>query len=288
VHERPDPLKLEALASFAAHLSIPFRYDPAGIRPRDIQALLGKAEGRPEHPILSQVVLRSMKQARYSAENVGHFGLAAPVYCHFTSPIRRYPDLVVHRLLRAVRSGRRVDAPEDLSELADSCSRLERAAEQAEREVLLWRKIAFMKGREGDTFEGIVTGVTRYGLFIQLTESLVEGLLHVQQLGEEYFTFDEKRLELRGERAGKRYRLGDRLEVVVARVDTVLRRIDLTLVGGELQERRRGPRTARAARPGARRAGASEAAGAGPARGRRKTTSRTGRKHGNAKQGRKR
>jgi ribonuclease R len=246
VHERPDPLKVEALREFAASLGLLFRVDPSEIRPRDLQRLLQQAEGRPEFPILSQVVLRSMKQARYSAENVGHFGLAAPVYTHFTSPIRRYPDLVVHRILRATRTAdaKKLDrGAEGLAPLAETCSRLERNAEAAEREVLLWRKIAFMKGREGEGFEGLVTGVTRFGLFVQLTESLVEGLLHVQNIGDERWTFDERRMELRGEHSGKRFRLGDKVRVIVQRVDVVLRRVDLALEGAA--KGRRGTETAR-------------------------------------------
>jgi ribonuclease R len=246
VHDSPDPLKIEALESFAAGLGIRLDVDPAEIRPKDLQRFLSRAEERPEYPVLSQVVLRSMKQARYSVENSGHFGLAAPVYCHFTSPIRRYPDLVVHRTLRALRSGRAGET-DDLPSLAESCSRLERAAEAAEREVLLWRKIAFMRGREGEVLEGVVTGVTRFGLFVQLTETLVEGLLHVAELGDERFHFDERRMRLRGDRTGTTYGLGDRLDVVVARVDPVLRRIDLVPEGRQAPRARREERHGRGA-----------------------------------------
>jgi len=246
VHDAPDPLKIEALETFASGLGIRLDVDPASIRPKDLQRFLKRAEDRPEYPVLSQVTLRSMKQARYSVENTGHFGLAAPVYCHFTSPIRRYPDLVVHRTLRALRRGKTAGA-EDLVPLAEACSRLERAAEQAEREVLLWRKIAFMRGREGEVLEGVVTGVTHFGLFVQLTETLVEGLLHVAELGDERFWFDEKRMRLRGERTGTAYGLGDRLDVVVARVDPVLRRIDLVPEGRQGQGPRREGRDGRGA-----------------------------------------
>jgi ribonuclease R len=202
------------------------------VKPKDVQRLVEAAEGRPEHALVSQVALRSMKQARYSPKNLGHFGLAAAVYGHFTSPIRRYPDLVLHRLLRAFRrrDGHALASLSDgLDVLADGCSKLEREAEAAERELLEWKKIAFMKGKEGETFDGLVTGVTKFGLFVQLRETLAEGLLHVERLGDERFEFAERRMELLGERSGAAYRLGDPLRVVVERVDAVLRRLDFSL-----------------------------------------------------------
>jgi ribonuclease R len=156
------------------------------------------------------------------------------VYCHFTSPIRRYPDLVVHRQLRRARARRRADADPSaagLEEVARTCSERERNAEAAERELLLWKKLAFIEDKVGETFEGVVTGVARFGLFVQLVDNLVEGLLRVETLGPEWFSFDEARLELRGAESGRTYRLGARLPVHVARVDRVLRRVDLALVG---------------------------------------------------------
>jgi ribonuclease R len=234
IHEKPDPLKLEALDAFVHPLGLALQADPQRITPRDVQRLLDEAEGKPEYPVVAQVALRSMKQARYGDENLGHFGLAASVYCHFTSPIRRYPDLVVHRLLRAARQGtlrRLADLTAELRPLGEACSQLERSAEAAERELLEWKKIAFMRGREGETFEGIVTGVAPFGLFVQLTETLVEGLLRVELLGSDRFVHDPNRQELRGDRSGARYGLGSPLHVVVQRVDAVLRRVDLALEG---------------------------------------------------------
>jgi len=232
IHERPDPGKIEALASFAAGVGLSLAVDTEAVRPRDLQRFLESAADRPEYAILAQMTLRSLKQARYAPENAGHFGLAAPVYTHFTSPIRRYPDLVAHRLLRAARSGS-LEAQErlgeGLEELSESCSRLEREAETAERELLEWKKIAYVRAREGETLEGVVTGVARFGLFVRLEESLVEGLLHVARLGDDRFEFHEGRQELRGARSGRAFRLGDRLKVVLDRVDRILRRVDLSL-----------------------------------------------------------
>ena len=232
IHEAPDPLKVEALQTFVAGFGLEMPVDPMHVSPADIQRLMDLAEGRTEYPVIAQVALRAMRQARYSEENVGHFGLAAEVYCHFTSPIRRYPDLMVHRLLRGVRAGT-PDAvardAEDLRTLGELCSRLERVAETAEREVLDWKKIVFIRGREGESFDGIVTGVAPFGLFVQLTENLVEGLLRTETLGDDEWDHIEGRQEIRGRRTGASFRLGQRLRVVVRRVDVVLRRVDLGL-----------------------------------------------------------
>jgi ribonuclease R len=230
VHEPPDPVKLEALASFVAPFGLDLEVGEGRVSPRRIQHLLEQAEALDGYRVIGQVALRSMKQARYATDNVGHFGLAAPSYCHFTSPIRRYPDLVVHRLLRAERRRRplRVEDAGGLEPIAAAASELERKAEAAERELLNWKKIVFIAGRVGETFDGIVTGVTRFGLFVQLVENLVEGLVRVERLGAEWFEFRERRFELAGSRTGKTYRLGDRLRVRVDRVDRVLLRVELS------------------------------------------------------------
>jgi ribonuclease R len=234
IHERPDPEKIEALAEFADALGIDWRPDPDVLAPRDVQALLARVAGLPLERVVGAVALRSMKQARYSAANIGHFGLAAQTYCHFTSPIRRYPDLVVHRLLRAARAtkgraakGRRTDPGEDLDALALDCSRLERNAEAAERDLLSWKKVAAIASRAGEEFTGIVTGVAPFGLFVSLEENLVEGLLRTERLGAEAFEHDARIHALRGTRSGTVFRLGDRIEVRVTRVDPIARRVEL-------------------------------------------------------------
>ncbi|HEX6852427.1 MAG TPA: ribonuclease R [Candidatus Polarisedimenticolaceae bacterium] len=269
VHEAPDPLKVDTLREFASGFGIDWKVDPERVRPRDLQRLVDAAAGRPEERLVASVALRSMKQARYTAANTGHFGLAAPVYAHFTSPIRRYPDLVVHRALRALRHRRRAALAQlaaDLEKLGEDCSRLERAAEAAEREVLEWKKIAFLAGREGEAFDGVVTGVARFGLFVQLTESLVDGLVRAESLGDDRFEYVESRQELRGSRSGAAFRLGDPLRVVVAKVDTVLRRVDLVPESQATAPRAPRPPRARKVVP----ARAARPPGKGPRKGRRR------------------
>jgi ribonuclease R len=227
VHDDPDPLKIEGLAAFAASLGLSLKSGREGVRPGDIQRLLADAEGLPAFPVVAQLALRSMKQARYGPDDSGHFGLAAPHYLHFTSPIRRYPDLVAHRALRAARHRAKPAVRGDLEALGESCSKLEREAEAAERELLDWKKVKFLRGRVGETFDGIVTGVARFGLFVQLDGGIAEGLVRIERLGREWFDFDPVRHELRGASTGRIHRLGEAMRVVVERVDTVLRRVDL-------------------------------------------------------------
>jgi ribonuclease R len=233
VHDAPDPAKLAALEEFAEGFGVELPVAAGEPEPGRVQQLLEAVEGRPESRVIGQMALFAMQQARYSVANTGHFGLAAPVYCHFTSPIRRYPDLVVHRQLRQLRYGggeESVVGDESLETVARDCSETERNAEAAERELLSWKKVAFIADSVGENFDGIVTGVTRFGVFVQLVENLVEGLVKIELLGREWFDFDADRFELKGSESGVAYRLGDPLRVSVDRVDRVLRRVDLSPV----------------------------------------------------------
>jgi ribonuclease R len=234
IHERPDPAKVEVLASFAARLGLELRTDDGKVRSSDIQRLLDEAAQRRSAGVLGHVALRTMSQARYSPDNVGHFGLASVTYCHFTSPIRRYPDLMTHRQLRALRQGGAPPPPAShvgLATLGEQCSRTERRAEAAEREVLARKKLAFIAEHEGEAFGGVVTGVAAFGLFVQLVDNLVEGLVRVESLGAEWFAHDATRFELVGATTGRAFRLGDRVRVRVDRVDRVLQRVDFSLEG---------------------------------------------------------
>jgi ribonuclease R len=234
VHEQPDPGKVEEFAELVASFGYRVPADLEGIRPQDFQLILRQIEGKPEEKLISYLLLRTMKLARYHEENLGHFGLAAPMYAHFTSPIRRYPDLVAHRALRALRRGGEAvapdDAPADLAEMGRHLSDMERRASEAERELVEWKKVRFMAGKLGEVFSGYVTGVQAFGLFVELDEIYVQGLVHVSSMTDDYYRFDEKAHTLRGENTRKAYRLGDRVEVQVARVDLERRQVDFALV----------------------------------------------------------
>jgi ribonuclease R len=252
IHDNPDPLKIEGLAAFAKSLGLTLGTGRLGVRPGDIQRLLDDAEGMPAYPVVAQLSLRSMKQARYSPEDSGHFGLAAPHYLHFTSPIRRYPDLLVHRALRAARHKAKPGLKGDLTALGEACSKLEREAESAERELLEWKKVKFLRGREGEAFAGVVTGVARFGVFVQLDGGIAEGLVRIERLGQEWFEFDPVRHELRGSATGSVFRLGDPMRVRVEKVDAVLRRVDLTPIAetSSTRPRAQGPRGRKRTRQG--------------------------------------
>lgn len=234
IHEPPDPDRLEQLRDFVATFGyrIGRRATPT---PKDLQRLLSTVRGRPEENIVSTVVLRSMRQARYSHENAGHFGLAARDYTHFTSPIRRYPDLVAHRLAgRAFIDGESL--PESLREevlptIARLASERERVAVEAERDSVDLKKVEFMERHLGDEFTGTISGVTAFGLFVLLDDFFVEGLVHVSTLEDDYYVFLEEQYALVGEHRRRRFQLGDRIRVQVASVDRDDHRIDFLLAG---------------------------------------------------------
>ena len=227
IHEGPTPEKLAALREFLKGfgLQLDGADDPHA---RDYAKLLARVKDRPDAQLLQTVMLRSLQQAVYSPDNVGHFGLAYESYTHFTSPIRRYPDLLVHRAIKGVLRRQRYD-PGDWHELGAHCSMTERRADDATRDVVAWLKCYYMKDRVGETFTGSISGVTSFGAFVALDGVYVEGLVHVSDLGNDYFHFDPARHQLLGERTRKRYRLGDRLRVKVVRVDLDTSRIDFTL-----------------------------------------------------------
>jgi ribonuclease R len=253
VHEEPDVLKVAKFEEFVSGFGYSLGAPLDGLRPRHFQRLLERIRGKPEEKPIAFLMLRTMQKARYAPENLGHFGLAASSYTHFTSPIRRYPDLVVHRALRAARHGlltpeRREDWTEDLPEVARHTSEMERRADDAERELLQWKKVKFMADKVGDEFEGYVTGVAAFGLFIELVEHFVEGLVHVSTMADDYYRFVEGAHTLCGENTKKVYRLGDKVKVQVIRVNMDARQIDLGLVDilARVREGERGPRRSRA------------------------------------------
>ena len=248
VHEAPDVKKVIDFEEFITTLG----YGLAGghtPKPKDFQRLIDRMRGTPEERPIAALMLRTMQKARYDAASLGHFGLAAEHYTHFTSPIRRYPDLIVHRTLRLARHGkltpaRREEFEDELPETAKHASEMERRADEAERELLQWKKVRFMADKVGDEFEGYITGVAPYGLFVELLEHYVEGMVHVSSMGDDYYRFIEQQHVLRGENTKKVFRLGDKVAVQVVRVDMERRQVDLGIVDileAVRQERRREP-----------------------------------------------
>lgn len=263
VHAGPTKEKLTQVRNFLKQINLNLA---GGDSPSasDYAELMTRIKGRPDAPLLQTMLLRSMQQAVYSPDNIGHFGLSYEAYAHFTSPIRRYPDLLTHRAIKAILQGKiyepkgidtsllnttisnaarkqqvldkasgKKKIEKDLTiwdALGTHCSANERRADEASRDVEAWLKCYFIKSKLGEEFSGTISGVTQFGIFVQLDEIYIEGLVHITELGADYFQFDDARHELRGERTGKRYQLMDRVKVQVSRVDMEARKIDLTIV----------------------------------------------------------
>jgi ribonuclease R len=235
VHEPPDQEKLEAFAHFVRALGYAFHTKEAH-SPKYLRDFLSEVAGHREEPLVHELLLRSMKRAVYTPENSGHFGLACPLYTHFTSPIRRYPDLVVHRILRETHAAKGMSSEretrwtETLPEIGAWISERERIAVEAERASVKVKQAAFMEDKIGEQFWGIISGVTKFGLFVELEKFLVEGLVHVSSLTGDYYELDEAQYALIGTRTAKRLRMGDRVRIRVVRVDRHLRQVDFELV----------------------------------------------------------
>ncbi|HLH43298.1 MAG TPA: ribonuclease R [Bryobacteraceae bacterium] len=257
IHERPDPKRVLEFEDVAAHFGYSlgagagpvkrFRdratgkmefiaLDNLNLTSRHYQKLVQKIEGKPEERILSYLMLRSLKQARYSEQNLGHFALAASSYTHFTSPIRRYPDLIVHRVLKAHLEGRTYGAP--LEEIADSCSQAERRAAEAERELVEWKKVKFMMNRVGDDFNSLIISVTRFGFFVELEELFIEGLVPMDTLPNDRFAYHENTRKIVGERTRRQFSIGDKVRVRLDRVDAVEHKLQFSLAEPERPYRR--------------------------------------------------
>ncbi len=218
------------------------------LSPRMYQRLVAKIEGKPEERILSYLMLRSLKQARYSTENAGHFALAAETYTHFTSPIRRYPDLIVHRLLRLSLGGSGVpgssQAMQDLGPIAEDCSQSERRAADAERELVEWKKVKFMAERVGEDFDALIISTTKYGLFVELADLFIEGLVPIDTLPGDQYTYHENVRKIVGKRTRREFSIGDRVRVILDRVDANERKLQFSLFEDE-RRKRPGPHSRR-------------------------------------------
>jgi len=262
VHEPPQAEKMEALIGVLGAFGLQF--DSAGMDERDLarrlQKVLSKAKGKSYEPVVHQIVLRSMMRARYNPENLGHFGLAADHYLHFTSPIRRYPDLFVHRVLKDHLAGRPVRAPENMDSLALQCSQLERRAEEAERDMDKIKAARFMKERIGREYEGYIVGVTNFGLFVEIIEHFVEGLVHESRLPPDIYRIEPNTMSLVGKNTKRRWRVGNKVKVVVAGASVEKRQVDFDLVLDEKEtlpgEARISPKPAKR-KPGKQKSGKS-------------------------------
>lgn len=231
-HDNPDPEKIKKLATFIRNFDLKLKVGNDEIHPKEIQHLLASIQDTEEEALISRLALRSMKQAKYTVDCTGHFGLAAKYYCHFTSPIRRYPDLQIHRIIKDHIRGRmkkeKLETYESiLFEVASQCSRLERRAEEAERETVKLKKCQYMADHIGEIFEGVISGVTEWGIYVELPNT-VEGLVHISKLPG-YYIYDEEKYELRPERGGKVFSLGQTVSVIADSVDEVMRTVDFAL-----------------------------------------------------------
>jgi ribonuclease R len=212
---------------------------------RDYQKLIAKLEGKPEERILNFLMLRSLKQARYSVDNVGHFALAAKTYTHFTSPIRRYPDLIVHRLLAALFDGKPAIPEPVVQSIAEECSQSERRAADAERELVEWKKVKFMIDRVGDHFNAMVISTTKYGLFVELEDLFIEGLVPIDTLPADRYTYHENVRKIIGAHTRREFSIGDRVRVCLDRIDPADRKLQFSIVEPEPARKKK-----RQAKPG--------------------------------------
>lgn len=241
IHEPPDEEKIRTLAAFINNFGYSMHIGVNEVRPKEIQKLLVKAEGTPEEALISRLALRSMRQARYMPENTGHFGLAAAYYTHFTSPIRRYPDLQIHRIIKDNLRGRMNDAKIEhyhsiLEEVTKHSSETERRADEAERETIKLKKVEYMQERIGQVFEGVISGMTKWGMYVELSNT-IEGLVHVVHMPDDHYDYYDSAHEMVGEHTGNVYKLGQKVSVRVIDTNRMMRTIDFEIVTeGELED----------------------------------------------------
>lgn len=236
-HEQPDSEKIQKLSTFINNFGYSLHIGSDEVHPKELQKLLEKIDGTSEEPLISRLTLRSMKQARYTVENTGHFGLAADCYCHFTSPIRRYPDLQIHRIIKDSLRGRLGEKrighyTQILPEVAKHASEMERRADEAERETIKLKKVQYMENHIGETFAGVISGVAEYGFFVEL-ENTVEGLVRVTSLTDDFYQYYEETYELVGGATNRRFKLGQQVRVTVDNCDRIMRTIDFTLADSD-------------------------------------------------------
>lgn len=235
-HEKPDPEKIAKLKTFIQNFGYILKGDKDTMHPMELQKLLTSIDGTSQEALISRITLRSMRQARYTTDNLGHFGLAAKYYCHFTSPIRRYPDLQIHRIIKDDLNNKMTDKRMEhyeriLTEVAKQCSERERRAEETERETIKLKKVEYMQAHQDEVFEGVISSVTGWGFYVEL-DNTIEGLVHMNQLQDDFYEFSESTYELIGKSKNRHFKLGDLIKVRVAGTDRLLRTIDFMLEEG--------------------------------------------------------
>ncbi len=227
VHDKPDAERIQQLAEYVRLFDYELELEDRNATSKSLNKLIHAVQGSPEDPVIERAALRAMAKAVYASDNIGHYGLGFPFYTHFTSPIRRYPDLIVHRLLKRYAEGGTAPDVKQLDKDLEHCSERERTATEAERESVKLKQVEYAQEHVGQTYEGVVTGVAKFGVFVELSDLLVEGLVHVRDLDDDYYEYDEATFSLVGERSGRRYRPGDTVRVRLAGVDAEKREIDL-------------------------------------------------------------
>lgn len=239
-HEAPEPEKIQKLSAILYNLGYRIHVSNEEVRPKEIQKLIAKIQGTGEEAMILRMTLRSMKQAKYTVDCTGHFGLACDYYCHFTSPIRRYPDLQIHRIIRETLRGRMREERKDhyrniLPEVASHCSKTERRADEAERETDKLKKAQYMSDHIGEQYDGVISSVTNWGIYVELPNT-VEGMVSLSKLSGDFYVYDEQKMEVKGRSTGKTYRLGMSVKVLVDYVDMVIRTIDFSFVEEDEQD----------------------------------------------------
>ncbi|MDR2887440.1 MAG: ribonuclease R [Bacteroidales bacterium] len=229
IHDRPSPDKIGSFNTFVSRFGYKLNNSDKNSLPKALNGLLRSAVGKKEQNIIENLALRAMAKAVYSTENIGHYGLAFKYYTHFTSPIRRYPDMIVHRLLAAYLAGVKPGSTEKYQKLCDHSSKMEKLAVDAERASIKYKQVEFLSDKTGQTFEGVISGVTEWGIYVEITENMCEGMIHIREMADDYYEYDEENYCISGRSSGKKYTLGDNINIIVVKADLQKKQLDFRL-----------------------------------------------------------